>query len=103
MQVPTVDVSGVPAPLPPDLHVLDVREAHEWDAGHISGAQHIPLGDLGSRLDDVPSDRQVVCVCHVGARSARATAYLNHHGRDVVNLAGGMEAWEAAGRPVTTS
>jgi rhodanese-related sulfurtransferase len=101
--VPTVEVSDVPTPLPAGLHVLDVREQHEWDAGHIGGAQHIPLGELGWRLDDVAADRQVLCVCHIGARSARATSYLNHHGRDAVNLAGGMEAWEAAGRPVMTA
>ncbi|HET7327027.1 MAG TPA: rhodanese-like domain-containing protein [Nocardioidaceae bacterium] len=100
IQVPTVEVDGVPAPLPPHVHVLDVREQHEWDAGHIEGAQHIPLGDLGARVDEVPADRKVLCVCHIGGRSAQATVFLNRQGRDVVNLAGGMDAWSGSGRPI---
>jgi rhodanese-related sulfurtransferase len=95
-------VEHVPSPLPEQLVVLDVREQDEWDAGHIEGAQHIPLGELGARLGEVPADRQVLCVCHVGGRSARATLFLSQHGRNVVNLAGGMDAWSAAGRPVVT-
>lgn len=101
-QVPTVPVDGVPVPMPEGLHVLDVREPHEWDSGHIEGAQHIPLGELGARVAEVPDDRQVLCVCHVGARSAQATVFLNARGRDVVNLAGGMDAWAEAGRQITT-
>jgi len=100
-QVPTVEVAAVPSPLPAQLHVLDVREQHEWDEGHIEGAQHIPLGELGERVAEVPSDRQVLCVCHLGGRSAQATVFLNQQGREVVNLAGGMDAWESAGRPVS--
>lgn len=100
-QVPTVDVAGVPYPLPEGVHVLDVREQHEWDGGHIEGAQHIPIGELGARVDEVPADRQVLCVCHVGGRSAQATVYLNEQGRNVINLAGGMDAWLQAGRPVS--
>jgi hypothetical protein len=72
LSLPTVGVENVPSPLPEQLVVLDVREQDEWDAGHIEGAQHIPLGDLGARLGEVPADRQVLCVCHVGGRSARA-------------------------------
>jgi rhodanese-related sulfurtransferase len=100
--VPTVDVVGVPYPLPHGVHVLDVREQHEWDEGHIEGAQHIPIGELGMRVEEVPSDQQVLCVCHVGGRSAQATVFLNEQGRNVVNLAGGMDAWVGAGRPVAT-
>lgn len=101
--VPTVGVDRVPSPLPEQLVVLDVREQHEWDDGHIEGARHIPLGELVARVEEIPADRQVLCVCHVGARSAQATVFLNQHGRNVVNLAGGMDAWSAAGRPVVSS
>lgn len=101
MQVPTVSIDGVPNPLPAGLVVLDVREQVEWDAGHIEGALHIPLSELGSRLDDVPHDQTLV-VCKVGGRSAQATAWLAHQGRDVVNLDGGMLDWEAAGRPMVS-
>jgi rhodanese-related sulfurtransferase len=82
--------------------LLDVREPDEWQAGHAPGAQHIPLGELGARLEELPKDRPIVCICRVGGRSARATEALRGAGYDVVNLAGGMRAWAAAGQPVVT-
>ena len=97
--IPTVAVAGLPDPLPADLVVLDVREDVEWAHGHIDGATHIPLMDLPQRLADVPLG-QVLVVCRVGGRSAQAAAYLQHQGRDVVNLDGGMLDWQAAGRPM---
>ncbi len=96
-----VEVSGVPDPLPDDLVVLDVREPAEWAAGHIDGAIHVPLMQVPGRLDDIPTGQQVLVVCKVGARSAQATAFLQDQGRDVVNLVGGMVAWESRGRPTT--
>ena len=100
MNVPTVSVDDVSDPASGDWVVLDVREPYEWAAGHIEGAIHIPLGDLPARVGELdPHDRTVV-VCHVGARSARATAWLHQQGHDVANLAGGMDAWEGAQRPV---
>jgi rhodanese-related sulfurtransferase len=101
MRVPTVTIHGVPDPLPEDLHVLDVREQVEWDHGHIEGSQHIPLGELGRRVDEVP-DKQTLVVCKVGGRSARAVAWLGRLGRDAVNLDGGMLDWAGAGRPLVS-
>jgi len=100
MAIPTTEVEALPDVLPADLVVLDVREPHEWDAGHIDGALHIPLGDLPTRVGELDPSAQTLVVCHVGGRSARATAWLHAQGHDVVNLAGGMDAWEAAQRPV---
>ena len=97
--IPTVGVSGVPQPLPAGLHVLDVREDVEWRHGHIEGALHIPLGELATRLEEVPAGQTLV-VCKVGGRSARAVAWLQAQGRDAVNLDGGMLDWAAAGRPM---
>ena len=99
--IPTVSMSGVPDPLPEGLLVLDVREPQEWAAGHIEDAVHVPLMELPSRLDDVPSG-QVLVVCKVGGRSAQAAAYLQQQGHDVVNLDGGMLDWQAAGRPMVS-
>jgi rhodanese-related sulfurtransferase len=99
-RLPEVDASDVPSPLPADVVLLDVRETDEWSAGHIDGADHIPLRQLPGRLEEIPVDRRVLVVCHVGARSAQATAFLRAHGRDAVNIAGGMVAWERTGRPV---
>lgn len=97
---PSVQISDVPDPLPESVVVLDVREDDEWAAGHVDGAVHIPLQQLPARADELPADRQVLAMCHVGGRSAQATAYLAQRGVDVVNLDGGIAAWVRAGRPV---
>jgi len=99
--IPTVTIESVPQPLPAGLRVLDVREDVEWRHGHIDGATHIPLYDLPARMSDVPEGETLV-VCKVGGRSAQAVAYLQQQGHHVVNLAGGMLGWEAAGRPMVS-
>lgn len=101
-QIPTTDIDAIPAALGDDLVVLDVREDHEWAAGHIDGAVHIPLGDLPTRVGELDPSIRTLVVCHLGGRSARATQWLHAQGHDVTNVAGGMEAWQQAGRPVTT-
>jgi len=83
-----------------DLHVLDVREPDEWQAGHVAGAQHIPLGELRERLSEVPKDRTVLAVCRSGSRSEAATRGLRTLGYTVENLEGGMTAWKRAGLPL---
>jgi len=97
-QVPTVTAAAVPD----DAALLDVREDDEWQAGHAPGAQHVRLGELVARVEEVPRDRDVVVVCRSGGRSAQATAYLVQLGVRAVNLDGGMQAWAAAGRPMTS-
>ena len=99
MTVPTVEITGVPDPLP--VPVLDVREDFEWEAGHIEGALHIPLGELPARVGEVPAG-QFLVTCKVGGRSAQAVAWLVQQGHEAVNLAGGMLDWEAAGRPMVS-
>jgi rhodanese-related sulfurtransferase len=99
IQVPTVEVSQVPDPLPEGITVLDVREPIEWQHGRIDGAVHIPLQQLPDRRSELPEGRLLV-VCKVGGRSAQATAYLRQQGVDAVNLDGGMIEWASAGRPM---
>jgi len=99
--VPGMTVEQVPDPVPELLAVLDVREPDEWVAGHAPGAIHIPLRALPERLAQLPP-RRVLVVCHVGARSALATAFLLRQGVDAVNLTGGMAAWAVAGRPLVS-
>jgi rhodanese-related sulfurtransferase len=99
-EVPTVTVDQLSDDVLSCVHVLDVREDHEWADGHIDGAQHIPLGELPGRFEELPDDKQVVCVCAVGGRSSRAAHFLIAAGKDAVNLEGGMHQWTAAGRPV---
>lgn len=96
--VPSIGVSEVEA----HHFLLDVREDDEWQAGHIDGALHIPMGHLLERVHEVPSDSHVVAICRAGTRSAQVTAYLLEQGRSVRNLDGGMQAWAAAGRPMVS-
>ena len=85
-----------------DYQILDVREDHEWAAGGIAGAHHIPLGELATRLDEVDRSRPVVTVCRSGNRSGKAARQLNRCGLNAHNLDGGLGAWVAAGLTVTT-
>jgi hydroxyacylglutathione hydrolase len=82
--------------------ILDVRGQSEYDAGHLPGVMHIPLGYLRERMDEIPADRPVVVHCKGGGRSAIAASLLEAHGfEDVTNMAGGFDQWEAEGNPVS--
>jgi rhodanese-related sulfurtransferase len=83
--------------------ILDVRQPDEWASGHIPEATLIPLGELASRLAEVPTDRQVVVVCRSGNRSAQGRDILLGAGYpSVTSMAGGMNDWASAGYPTTT-
>lgn len=74
--------------------VLDVRESHELTIAPLPHTHHVPLGQLGQRLGEIPRDASVVVVCRSGARSAKATRVLLEAGyRSVHNLAGGSLRW----------
>jgi rhodanese-related sulfurtransferase len=95
--LPTVD----PATLDVDeVLLLDVRELPEWQSGHAPTAVHLPMSEIAERVDEVPRDRTVACICRSGNRSAQVTAWLLAQGYDARNLVGGMQRWAAAGRPV---
>lgn len=96
-RVPSVDVTEARRLLDEGAVLLDVRREDEWRAGHVPVARHIPLDQLTHRSGEVPPDRPVVAVCRSGARSGQATQFLRRAGLDVVNLAGGMQAWARAG------
>lgn len=96
--VPTISAVDLEAHRADGWMILDVREDDEWAAGRIGGSVHIPMGEVVARLDEI--EDRVVCVCAVGGRSARVTAYLNGQGREAVNLDGGIYAWAAEGRPI---
>ena len=96
--LPEVPAAGVPD----DAWLLDVREDDEWAAGHVPGATHVPLGQLGARTAEVPQDQQIYVICRSGIRSARAAQALNGAGWQALNVAGGMQDWAAAGRPMMT-
>ncbi|MEV4437718.1 rhodanese-like domain-containing protein [Streptomyces sp. NPDC049577] len=98
--VPTVGVDVLAS----DDFLLDVREDDEWDAGHAEGALHIPMSDFVARFGELtqkaPDGARINVICRSGGRSAQVTTYLAQQGLDAVNVDGGMQAWEAAGRPV---
>ncbi len=78
--------------------ILDVREQDEWDALHIPDATLIPLGQLESRLNEVPRDKEIVVVCRSGNRSAAGRDILLQAGfENVTSMAGGMNEWKAQG------
>ncbi len=83
---------------PPFL--LDVRQPAEYHAGHITGATLIPLGELRMRTDELPQDREILCVCRSGSRSSAAARQLASIGYKTLNLSGGMSAWQRDGLPI---
>ena len=86
-----------------DALVLDVREDNEVASGRIGGAKHIPLGSLKKRMGDIEKykDKPVVVYCRSGNRSASAAQQLTAAGvEDVVNLQGGIQAWQSANMPI---
>ncbi|WP_067173511.1 rhodanese-like domain-containing protein [Microtetraspora niveoalba] len=98
MTFPEIDVKS----LPDEAYLLDVREPDEWRAGHAPDACHIPLGELQGRVGELPPDRPIYVICRVGGRSAHAAAWLNHVGREAINVGGGMQSWAAAGLPMVS-
>jgi len=100
--VPPVAVPKANQRLEAGAVLLDVRESDEWEAGHAPEATWIPMGELGARQAELSTEQAVLVVCRSGGRSARVTTALLGAGYDATNLAGGMQAWDAAGLPVVT-
>jgi hydroxyacylglutathione hydrolase len=87
-----------------DIAAIDVRGAAEWAMGRLPGATNIPLGYLVDRLHDVPRGTPVVVYCQTGGRSSIAASVLRARGlTNVVNLSGGLAAWQKAGRSIEVS
>lgn len=83
--------------------IVDVRDATEFAAGHLPEAKNIPLGDLSTRIGELDKfkSKSIVVVCQSGARASSAAAKLAKAGfADVVNLDGGIAAWQKAGLPL---
>jgi molybdopterin/thiamine biosynthesis adenylyltransferase/rhodanese-related sulfurtransferase/molybdopterin converting factor small subunit len=76
------------------FQLIDVREPHEWQIGHIPGAKLIPLGELPKRVNELDSAVEIVAHCKSGARSAKACDFLRQAGfKKVSNMTGGILAW----------
>lgn len=79
--------------------LVDVREPHEWEAGHAPQARHMPLAALDAA--QLPADTQVITTCRSGGRGSRAAEVLAVAGLPARNLSGGMSGWHEAGLPLT--
>lgn len=80
--------------------LIDVRESHEYKAGHAPGAKLISLGVLERRLKEIPKEREILVICQSGMRSEQATKLLASNGYNVTNVSGGMVNWQRAGMKV---
>jgi len=81
--------------------LVDVREPAEFVQVRAEGAVLMPLSTWMQRYHELPTDRPLLMICRTGDRSGQATAFLLANGwTDVVNVAGGTEAWDRAGLPV---
>lgn len=98
-----VDVSQLAASPTTNVRLVDVREPPEFNGllGHIEGAELIPLATIEDAARDWPRDAHLLMVCRSGGRSGKAAAQLAGMGfTRVMNLRGGMLAWNAASLPV---
>lgn len=86
-----------------NVMLVDVRNDGEWGEGRIPNARHFMLGRLPEHVGDIVNGKPIVVQCRSGARSAIGASILKAHGvENVINMAGGIMAWEAAGYPVTS-
>jgi rhodanese-related sulfurtransferase len=105
-RVREIDLAGLDRLAPASFRLVDVREDHEWAAGHIPGAEHLGRGilerDAETRWPDPATP--LVLYCGGGYRSALAAESLQQLGyTDVRSLAGGWRAWKAENRPMEVS
>jgi rhodanese-related sulfurtransferase len=80
--------------------LVDVRADHEWEAGRISGAKHVPLPELPQRTGEIDQDRPVVLYCRGGNRSTMAAAALADAGFEAVKLSEGIVGWAGDDLPL---
>lgn len=80
-------------------YVLDVREDDEYTAGHVPGAVHIPMGQVGERIDELPQGR-ILVICRSGNRSRQVTEFLRSQGHEAVNVSDGTMGWADRGWPL---
>jgi rhodanese-related sulfurtransferase len=83
-----------------EIQLIDVREPYEWDAGRVPDAEHIELGLVASRAEEIDRDTPVVFYCRVGSRSTMAAQAFRRAGYDAYSMDGGMVAWKERGLPL---
>ena len=89
-----IDVTTAAQLLRDGAVLVDVREPAEVATCHIDGSRHIPMRQIPEHLPDLPHDRHLLILCHVGVRSLRVTQFLRANGfAQVSSVAGGIQAW----------
>ena len=83
--------------------LIDVREQWEWDRGHAPQAVLMPMSTFGDYVDDLPTDADILVICHSGARSFTVASALADGGYRAIDVLGGVTAWEQSGGPVVQS
>jgi rhodanese-related sulfurtransferase/glyoxylase-like metal-dependent hydrolase (beta-lactamase superfamily II) len=92
------ELAGADPPL-----LLDIRTPREWTAKHVDGSVNIPLNHLQERLGEIPRDRRIAVHCAGGYRSSIAASILHQNGiTNLIEMAGGLAAWEASQLPVVS-
>lgn len=76
------------------VNLIDVREADEVATGMIPGAEHLPLGLVEFKFQELDNTKEYVIICRSGGRSGMACQFLEEHGFDVTNMSGGMLEWQ---------
>jgi hydroxyacylglutathione hydrolase len=99
--VAAIAIEPLRAAVRPGRRVLDVRRHHEWDAGHLAEATHLPLAELPERAGELDREADWVVTCASGYRASIAASVLERAGFPRLTLgAGGMDAWQRDGLPV---
>jgi thioredoxin 1 len=80
--------------------VLDIREDHEFTAGHVPGAVHVPMNEVPTRIAELPTDQPVFVICAVGGRSRQVVDYLRAQGVAAFNVSDGTNGWAQRGWPL---
>jgi rhodanese-related sulfurtransferase len=100
MPVAEVNVDQLDEALQSGARLVDVREVHEYVAGHVAGAVLVPLSSVPASLDRFAPEGPTYVICRSGARSYRACEFLEAQGLEGINVAGGTLAWVNSGRDV---
>ena len=92
-QISATDAAAQLAADPDNTVLLDVREDMELQIASVAGAVHMPMGQIPARIEELAKDKTILCLCHIGGRSAQVTHFLSAQGYNAINVAGGIDAW----------
>jgi len=96
-----VSIAELETAIEQGAYVVDVREAWEFESGHVPMAHHIALNSVPDHLSAMPKDQRIWVICQSGGRSMTAANYLEANGFDAVSVAGGTGSWIGAGKNVS--